>query len=51
EAFEVLKEKLLIAPILVYSYFTRPFILLTDVSDLALEAILSQLNNNYKKVQ
>ena len=45
EAFERLKECLIISPILVYSKWDRPFILFTDASTFALEAVLSQKND------
>jgi len=41
-AFEMLKEKLITAPILKYPDFNQEFILTTDASDFALGAILSQ---------
>ncbi|CAG8816940.1 20191_t:CDS:2, partial [Dentiscutata erythropus] len=49
EAFDKLKKKLMVAPVLAYPDFTKPFILFTDTSDLALGAILSQLDSNHKE--
>ena len=42
KAFEILKEKLTTAPILIYPDFAKPFILHTDASYLGLGAILAQ---------
>ncbi|CAG8666180.1 4873_t:CDS:1, partial [Ambispora gerdemannii] len=44
EAFQKLKEKLIDAPVLLYSNFKNKFILATDASKLGLDAILSQLD-------
>ncbi|CAG8626368.1 14220_t:CDS:2, partial [Racocetra persica] len=41
-AFNTLKEKLIMASILVYLDFSREFLLITDASGVILEAILSQ---------
>ena len=41
-AFELLKVKLTTAPILSYPDFTQEFVVTTDVSDLAIGAVLSQ---------
>ncbi|CAG8834630.1 1955_t:CDS:2, partial [Gigaspora margarita] len=49
KAFEELKKKLMITSILAYPDFTRPFILFTDASNLVLEAIRSQADNNNKE--
>ena len=45
QAFKTLKQKLKEAPILVYPNYNKEFILYTDASDLAIGAILAQLNN------
>src|SRR2546430_3387091 len=42
KAFEILKEKLINSPVLIYPNFEKEFILLTDASKIALGAILSQ---------
>ena len=42
EAFEVLKQKLIEAPILAYPDVTRPYTLYTDASDYAIGGILTQ---------
>ena len=42
EAFQKLKEALINPPILCYPDFTKPFIVTTDASDVAIGAILSQ---------
>ena len=42
EAFELLKEKLITTPILIYLDFNKEFILYTDVLTIALGAILYQ---------
>src|ERR1051325_1877145 len=49
ENFKFLKEKLIIAPILAYPNFEKPFRLYTDASKLALGAVLQQEGNNGKK--
>ena len=41
KAFEILKEKLITAPILAYLDFTKPFLLYTDVSYQRLGAVLA----------
>ena len=41
-AFETLKEKLITPPLLQYPDFSRPFIITTDASEMALGCILSQ---------
>jgi len=41
-AFEILKEKLMTAPVFKYPDFTEEFIVTTDASAFAIEAILSQ---------
>src|SRR5438046_2705350 len=48
EAFELLKEKLVTAPILIYPDFRKEFILYTDASKIALEAILHQKGDDGK---
>jgi len=42
KAFDVLKEKLITAPVLHYPDFTRQFTIATDASDYAIGAVLSQ---------
>lgn len=49
-AFNTLKEKLVTAPILGYADFTCPFVLETDASGQGLGAILSQQQNDKKRV-
>lgn len=44
KSFEQLKELLINAPILKYPDFTKPFVLTTDASNVALGAVLSQGN-------
>lgn len=41
-SFETLKDKLILAPVLIYPDFTKPFTLTCDASDYAISAILSQ---------
>jgi hypothetical protein len=48
-AFELLKEKLITAPILIYPNFEREFILYTDASNIALGAILHQKGDDGKE--
>ena len=48
QAFDSLKSKLLMAPILAYPVFTKDFILETDASKQGLGAILSQLQDDSK---
>lgn len=50
QAFELLKEKLICAPILGYADFSRPFLLETDASGLGLGAVLCQEQEGKKKV-
>ncbi len=50
EAFEILKQKLIEAPILQSPNFNKEFILITDASGIGLGAVLSQLNNEGKEV-
>lgn len=50
QAFELIKEKLICAPILGYADFTRPFILETDASGLGIGAVLYQEQGGKKKV-
>ena len=45
EAFQVLKERLLDAPILAFPDFELPFVIDTDASETALGAVLSQVIN------
>ena len=45
KAFELLKQRLTEAPILVHPDFNRPFIVFTDASAIGLGAILSQKDN------
>jgi hypothetical protein len=49
EAFNILKEKLITAPVLQYPDYEKEFILLTDASKLALGAILSQKDDQGKE--
>src|SRR5579871_6098029 len=49
EAFELLKQKLCTAPILVQPNFSKPFILYMDISKLGLDAILLQINDDKKE--
>ena len=49
KAFEILKEKLINSPVLIYPNFEKEFILLTDASKIALGAILSQKDDNNKE--
>ena len=49
EAFELLKEKLVTAPILIYPDFRKEFILYTDASKIALGAILHQKGDDGKE--
>lgn len=49
EAFNLLKEKLTTKPILKYPDFSKKFILLTDASEIALGAILSQKDDEGKE--
>jgi len=48
-AFEILKERLINSPVLIYPNFEKEFILLTDASKIALGAILSQKDDNNKE--
>jgi len=50
QAFELLKEHLLIPPILAYQQFDRPFILYTDASEGAIGAVLSQMENGRERI-
>ena len=43
DAFQLLKTKLLQAPILVFPNFSHPFVTDTDASETALGAVLSQI--------
>jgi RNase H-like domain found in reverse transcriptase/Reverse transcriptase (RNA-dependent DNA polymerase) len=49
EAFILLKEKLITAPILIYPDFEKEFILYTDASKIALGAVLHQIGNDGKE--
>src|SRR5579883_785344 len=44
QAFEILRDKLISKPILQYPDFSQQFVLYTDASDFALEAVFSQRN-------
>ena len=46
EAMDVLKEKVQSTPVLVFSDFSRPFLLETDASKEGLGAVLSQKQND-----
>ena len=50
KAFNTLKEKLSLTPILAYADFSQPFILETDASDQGLGAVLSQEQNGVRRV-
>ena len=50
DAFDRLKHMLVTAPILAHPDFTKPFILDTDASNLAIGAVLSQKFGNTEKV-
>ena len=41
QAFEQLKQKLVLPPILIYPNFDKPFILFTDASSFGLGAVLA----------
>lgn len=49
EAFETLKESLITAPVLAYSSYKKSFIVCTDASDKAVEAVLSQLHDDERE--
>lgn len=49
-AFEVLRDKLVKAPMLAHPDFTKPFILDTDASDMAMGAVLSQVQDGDERV-
>ena len=49
KAFESIKEKLCTAPVLAYPNFDLPFILTTDASQVAVAAILSQVQNGVER--
>jgi len=49
-AFDYLKKRLIEAPVLQYSDFSKPFLIYTDASDTDLGAILFQLNDEEKNV-
>merc|ERR1711893_445229 len=50
EAFETLKVKLTTAPVLGFASMEDPFILDTDASDVAMGAVLSQVQNGQERV-
>ena len=50
QAFEVLKQKLTTAPVLVYPDLTKPFILDTDACDRGIGAVLSQMHDGQERV-
>ncbi|KAL7294769.1 hypothetical protein TKK_0011896 [Trichogramma kaykai] len=47
-SFQTLKDCLISAPILIFPDFTKPFILTTDASDLAIGAVLSQEKESFE---
>ena len=49
EAFEQIKERLCSAPVLCHVDYSKPFILQTDASNIAVAAILSQKDENGKE--
>lgn len=49
-AFQVLKEKLSSAPILVSPNYTKPFVLQCDASKLGVGAVLTQLNEDNQEM-
>jgi RNase H-like domain found in reverse transcriptase/Reverse transcriptase (RNA-dependent DNA polymerase) len=49
EAFEILKEKLINSPVLIYPNFEKEFILYTDASRIALGAVLHQEGEDNKE--
>ena len=48
EAFDILKMKCMMAPVLAFTDFEKPFLLKTDASSLGLRAILSQKQDEAK---
>lgn len=50
KAFEELKSRLISPPILAYPDFKQPFLLYTDASDTAIEAVLSQVQEGTERV-
>jgi len=50
EAFQVLRKRLVEAPILVHPDVTKPFILDTDASDKAIGAVLSEIVDDKEHV-
>lgn len=50
EGFEILREKLTKAPMLSHPDFSKPFVLDTDASDVAIGAILSQVHGGEERV-
>ena len=50
EAFDYLKNRLTMAPILVHPNFNKEFLIQTDASSLGLDAVLSQKDNDGREV-
>ena len=49
KAFDTLKERLTTAPILIYPDFSKPMILMTDASNVAIGAVLGQIGPDGKE--